>query len=399
MNQPGDFSNGFQLPRARGRTIAVTLLLLAVGSGVLALSHWEADPRRLLYAYLTALVFVISISIGSLAWLMLQHLTGAVWSIVLRRLMENLTRPLPWLAVAFIPIALNLSKLYLWAEPSRVSSDPALARKAAWLDPSFFNGRAAAYLAVWAILAGLLARMSDRQDRTADPRLIGRMRGTSSWGLVLLGLTSSFAAFDWLMSLEPHWASTMFGVYFWAGCLVSSLAALILLTLAVRGEGEAGGAVTIEHLHDLGKLLFAFVVFWAYVAFCQYFLIWYANLPEETFWYVTRRTGTWNTLSWSLCFGHFVVPFMLLLFRPVRRSPFWLGFLAAWILVFHYLDLYWQIMPVPYPDGAPPDWIDATVPATLVLASGAIVAIACHVRPLVPIGDVRLSRSLAFQSP
>jgi hypothetical protein len=379
--------------------IAVTLLVLAVGSGAVALSRWDADPRRFLHTYLTALVFVISISIGSLAWLMLQHLTGAVWSIALRRQMENLTRPLPWLALGFVPLALNLPKLYVWADPSRVSSDPGLARKAAWLDPSFFNGRAAAYLAAWAILAGLLARMSDRQDRTSAPRWIGRMRAMSSWGLVLLGFTSSFAAFDWMMSLDPLWASTMYGVYFWAGCLVSSLAGLILLALALRGSVGPGAPVTVEHLHDLGKLLFAFAVFWAYIAFCQYFLIWYANLPEETSWYVTRRRGTWNTLSWALCFGHFVVPFLLLMFRPVRRSPFWLGFLAAWILVFHYLDLYWQIMPVPYPGGAPPDWLDVAVPTTLVLASGAIVALACNARPVVPIGDRRLPESFAFRNP
>ena len=177
------------------------------------------------------------------------------------------------------------------------------------------------------------------------------MRAISSWGLVLLGLTSSYAGFDWLMSLDPHWASTMYGVYVWAGSLVSSLAALILLTLALRGSGWLGRTVTTEHLHDLGKLLFGFVVFWTYIAFCQYFLIWCANFPEETRWYITRRSGSWNTLSWALCFGHFTVPFFLLLFRSIRRDPFWLGFLAAWILVFHYLDLYWLIMPELYPEG------------------------------------------------
>ena len=221
-------------------------------------------------------------SIGALAWLMLQHLTRAVWSVVLRRLLENLTRPLPWLALGFIPVALHLPRIYSWADPARVASDPALARKSAWLDPTFFNIRAAVYLAIWALLATLLARISARQDQTADPRSNDRMRAISSWGLVLLGLTSSSAGFDWLMSLDPHWASTMFGVYVWAGSLVSSLAALILLTLALRGSGWLGRTVTIEHLHDLGKLLFGFVVFWTYIAFCQYFLIWCANFPEET---------------------------------------------------------------------------------------------------------------------
>ncbi len=399
MTHAPRLSENVSLPGTRGRIMVLVLLALAIGAGAISWSRWASDPRRWLFSYLTALVFVISISIGAVAWLMLQHLTRAVWSVVSRRLLENLTRPLPLLAVGFVPIAVNLPRIYSWADPARVAADPALARKAAWLDPSFFNVRAAVYLALWVVLAGLLARISARQDQTSDPRANDRMRGMSSWGLPLLALTSSFAGFDWLMSLEPHWASTMFGVYFWAGSLVGSLAALILLILALRGTGWLRRTITIEHLHDLGKLLFGFVVFWTYIAFCQYFLIWCANFPEETRWYITRRSGTWNTLSWALCFGHSVVPFYLLLFRSIRRDPFWLGLLAAWVLVFHYLDLYWIVMPTLYPEGAQPDWLDASVLATLVLAVGAVVANACRARPLIPVGDPHLSESLAFRNP
>jgi hypothetical protein len=170
------------------------------------------------------------------------------------------------------------------------------------------------------------------------------------------------------------------------------------LTLALRGSGLVGRAVTIEHLHDMSKLLFGFVVFWAYIAFSQYFLIWCANLPEETRWYITRRTGSWNTLSWALCFGHFVVPFILLLFRPIRRDAFWLGFLAAWVLVFHYLDIYWLVMPVLNPEGVQPDWLDVSLLAAVVLACCASIAHACASRPLIPIGDPNLSESIAFQN-
>jgi hypothetical protein len=151
-------------------------------------------------------------------------------------------------------------------------------------------------------------------------------------------------------------------------------------------------------LHDLGKLLFGFVIFWAYIAFSQYFLIWYANFPEETRWYVVRRTGDWNTLSWALVFGHFVVPFLLLLPRPTKRSPFWLGFVAAWVLVFHYADLYWLIMPALRPERPEPHWLDASLLLTLAFLCGAIVARACQARPLVPIGDPRLSESIAFRN-
>src|SRR5208283_6158180 len=237
MTQARRLTDNVSLPAMSGRILAMVLFALAIGAGAISWSRWLSDPRRWLYSYLVALVFVISIAIGSLAWLMLQHLSQAVWSVVVRRLMENLTRPLPLLAVGFVPVAVNLPRIYSWADPARVAADPALARKAAWLDPSFFNLRAAVYLALWAVLAGLLARISARQDQTFDLRANDRMRGMSTWGLPLLALTSSLAGFDWLMSLEPHWASTMFGVYFWAGSLVSSLAALILLALALRGTG------------------------------------------------------------------------------------------------------------------------------------------------------------------
>jgi hypothetical protein len=386
------------LSPAKGRALVAGLLTLAVVAGTAAALGWSAEPRRFASAYLIAFVFVASLCVGALAWLMIQHLVGAVWSVAVRRLLENLTRPLPLLALLFLPIALNLSRLYPWADPARVHADRELARKAVWLNPVGFDARAAIDLAFWAVLAGLLWQASTRQDRSGEPALAARMRATSAWGLVALGFTTSLAAFDWLMSLDAHWSSTIFGVYFWAGALVASLAALILLVLGLWALGVLRGVVTIEHLHDLGKLLFSFVVFWAYIAFSQYVLIWYANLPEEAQWYVTRRSGSWNTLSWSLLFGHFVVPFVLLLPRATKRDPFWLGFVAAWVLVFHYADLYWLIMPALRPEGVEPDWLDGAVVLTLAFTCGAIVARACQARPLVPTGDPRLAESIAFRS-
>jgi hypothetical protein len=386
------------LSPVKGRVLVAALGALAVVAGAAAAMRWSINPRRSAFAYLTAYTFVTSLGVGALAWLMIQHLVGAVWSVSVRRLLENLTRPLPWLALLFLPVALNLDRLYPWAEPARLRADPELARRAIWLNPVLFDVRAAIYLASWAVLAGLLTRASALQDRSADPVLVRRMRATSAWGLAVLGLTTSLAAFDWLMSLDAHWSSTIFGVYFWAGALVASLAALILLVLGLWAVGGLRGVVTIEHLHDLGKLLFSFVIFWAYIAFSQYVLIWYANLPEETEWYILRRSGSWNTLSWSLLFGHFVVPFLLLLPQATKRDPFWLGFVAAWVLVFHYADLYWLVMPALGPEGAKPSGLDAALLLAVALSYGAIVARTCQVRPLFPKGDPHLAESIAFRN-
>jgi hypothetical protein len=399
MSSARPLGESVSLPDRKGRALTGALLLLAILAGVVSGSRWPVDPRRFAFSYLTAAIFVISLAVGALAWLMLHHLTGAVWSVTLRRLMEDLTRPLLWIGLFFIPIAFSLSLLYPWADPTRVAHEAALAHRTSWLNPAFFIARSVFYFGCWAFLAATLARASMRHDRTSDPSLIERMRSTSALGLVVLALTTSFAAFDWLMSLESQWSSTMFGVYFWSGSLVGSLAALILLVLALRGAGYLRKTITIEHLHDLGKLLFSFVVFWAYIAFCQYFLIWYANIPEETTWYISRRSPHWNALSWSLFFGHFLVPFVLLLFRANRRSPFWLGFVALWVLAFHYVDMYWLVMPALNGRGVTFQWLDVAVLISLLSISGAIVARACASRPLVPIGDPRLKESLAFSNP
>jgi len=406
MNLDRTLADSVTLSPGQGRRLLLSLSTLALVAGIATVLGILVDgpslggPQRLAFSYLTALVFVTSVAVGSLAWLLLTHLTGAVWSVVLRRVLENLTLALPLIACLFIPVLLNLSRFYPWADSVTVSSDPELTRKAVWLNPTFFAIRTAVYLTCWVFVAWRLSRLSLRQDLSddGDRSLSRRMRATSSWGLVLIGVTSSFAAFDWLMSLDPHWISTMFGVYFWAGSLVSALAALVLAVLILQAMGALHETVTVEHLHDLGKLLFGFVIFWAYIAFSQYFLIWYSNFPEETRWYITRRTGIWNILSWALVFGHFVAPFCLLIFRATKRSPFWLGFTAVWVLFFHYLDLYWVIMPSMPGEVFRVHWLDATLALTLSCLCGAAVAWAGRSHPLVAVGDYRLAESQAFRS-
>lgn len=386
------------LPEGGGRAWVAGAAAVAVLAGLASAAGAVSDPKQFAFSYLTAFAFVLSLAVGGLFWVMLHHLTGAGWSVVVRRFLEHFARALPWMALLFLPLVWGTTRLYEWSDATRCASDPVWLAKRAWFRVSFFWARSAVYLAAWAVLGPWLARLSARQDRTGDPGLTFRMQAVSAPGMILLGLTTTFAAFDWLMSLDYRWYSTIFGVYFWVNSILGSLAALTLVVLGFRASGFLRRTVTTEHLHDLGKLLFAFTILWAYVAFSQYFLIWYANQPEETAWFLRRRSGGWNGLSWLLLFGHFVVPFALLLPRAAKRSPAWLGLVAAWVLAVDYLDFYWLVMPELHAEGARPHWLDLAALAAVGSAFAAVVARACARHPLVPVGDPRLVESLVFRN-
>ena len=278
----------FELAPRQANGARTVFSVLAVAAGLLCLAGALNEPERFFGSYLVAFLFALSVALGALFWVMLHHLTGAAWSVVLRRVLEHLTRTLPWLALLFVPLILGISFLYPWSDTAH-QADPILQAKRPYLNVPFLLTRAFLYFAVWTWLALRLSNWSARQDLDGDEAWTRRMRKLSAPGMVLLGVTTTFAAFDWIMSLDPHWYSTIFGVYFWAGSIVGSLAALTALVISLRAAGLLAGAVTTEHLHDLGKLLFSFVIFWAYIAFSQYMLMWYANLPEETFWYAARQ--------------------------------------------------------------------------------------------------------------
>ena len=385
------------IPTEAGRrflAIAVGLALAAiVASGI----GYAVDPGRLGVAYLTAFAFVASIVAGSLFWVMIHHLTDAGWSTVFRRLFENVARIAPLLLLLFIPIAVLLTKIYGWTDAQSLASDPMWKAKRPWLNESAFIARSLFYLLVWSGLAWRLSGWSRSQDESHDEKKSLRMRTMSAPGMILLALTSTFAAFDWLMSLDWRWYSTIYGVLFWSGCFVASLSTVILTILGLHRAGWLRQTIRAPHLHDLAKLLFGFVVFWAYIAFSQYFLIWYANMPEETEWYILRRNAAWNPVSWALMAGHFVIPFFFLLPRAVKRHPVALAGAAIWILAFHYLDLYWQVMPSQSPESSRPHWLDLTTLVALVALAVAAGAWTSLGRPLIPTGDPRLEESLAVQ--
>ncbi len=314
-----------------------------------------------------------------------------------RRLAENVMITLPVFVLLFIPVLLGSHTLFHhWLEPG--PEDHAILGKAAYLNWNFFLVRAAIYFAAWTGLALWFYRQSVQQDASGDPRFSARMRSFSAPSIAIFALTITFAAFDWIMSLEPHWFSTMFGVIYFAGSLVAVYAVLAVVTLAMNSTGLLNDVVTVEHRHDIGKLLFAFTVFWTYVSFSQYFLIWYADLPEENFWYDLRMTGSWQQISTLLCVGHFGFPFLFLMSRHVKRHKAGLLFGALWLLVMHFFDLHWQIMPNLHKDGFHFHLLDAT---TLVGVGGVFIAAfgwMLQRQALIPTRDPRLPESLTFEN-
>jgi len=316
------------------------------------------DPRRFGFAWLVAFAWLATIAVGALAFILIQHVTRAGWSTAARRQMEWTASALPLVALLFLPLAALAPLVYEWLSPEALH-DPLLLKKRAFLNGPAFIARSVVYFAAWSGLARLFSRTSRRQDESRTPALeTAQMQRWSPPAIIATGLTLSFAGFDWLMSLQPRWYSTIFGVYVIAGALVSSLALLACMTIVLERHGVLGAVSTVEHRHDIGKLLFGFTVFWAYIAFCQYFLIWYAGIPEETIFFRDRWVGSWRTVSLLLCCGHFLVPFVLLLSRHGKRSPLVLGAVAAWMLAMHYVDLYWLVLPTLDRQGARPSWID-----------------------------------------
>jgi hypothetical protein len=317
---------------------------------------------------------------------------------VVRRIGETVFATIPVMAALFLPVLLGLHDLYEWTHAEAVASDALLQWKTPYLNVPFFLIRAALYFGCWSFIALLYYRGSRGQDATGDPAVSARLRRLAGPGIIVLALTTSFASVDWIMSLTPHWYSTIFGVYFFAGSFVGFIALLSVVAVAMRQAGLLDTVISAEHLQDIGKLLFAFTAFWAYIAFSQFFLIWYANLPEETIWYRERMEGSWITVSLFLMAGHFGVPFFYLMGRAVKRRGWTLAIGGAWLLGMHFVDLYWQVMPTLHPEGFSPSLLDV---AALVTVGGCFVAAASWLmrrQALVPLRDPRLAESLAFEN-
>lgn len=387
----------------RGFWAAGLVGIVALAAGVV-LGLAEGDDLAYFYhSYLLSFCFCLSITVGAQFFVAFQHVSRAGWSVTVRRLCELFGATTPVLTLLFLPIlatvCLHRASLYEWADAQATSRDALLQHKAAYLDPAFFIVRSLGYFAVWWLLGRFFLQRSLRQDQSGDVALTLQAERLSPLALLLLSVTVTFAAIDWLMSLEPRWFSTIYGLYYFSGAMVAILAALILAAIGLQAAGRLGDLVTIEHYHDLGKYLFGFVIFWAYIAFSQYLLIWYADIPEETVWYIARQAGAWKWVSLALLFGHFVIPLFGLLSREVKRRKLLLGFWAVWLLAFHWLDLYWLVMPSLGPDRRP---TLSPIDACCLLGVGGIYLAGLFriagQQPLVPVKDPRLGESVAFEN-
>jgi hypothetical protein len=282
-----------------------------------AFGAWQS-PVQFYRSYLVAWLFWLGLALGSLAILMINHITGGAWGAAIRRLLESAARTMPLLALLFLPIALGVRELYEWARPDVVAHDPILQHKSLYLNVPFFLGRAALYFVAWSAVAFFLARWSLVQDSARDDRPAIWLEQLSRGGLLLLGMTGSFASVDWMMSLEPHWFSTIYGFLFMGGCVLGALAFAIAMASAIADRPPLSEVITPSTLQDLGKLLFAFVMLWAYFSLSQFLIIWSADLPEEIPWYLRRLSGGWRLIILGVIGAQFLLPFVLLLSRRLK---------------------------------------------------------------------------------
>lgn len=346
------------------------------------------------HSYLFAYMLFLSVALGSLAFVIIQHVVRAGWSVVVRRIAENAMMTLPLFALLFIPVVLGGHDLYHWQDAEHL--DAVLQAKAPYLNVDFWMIRAGIYFAIWSLIALFFWTRSVAQDRNrGDAKLTHSMWKISGISILLFGFSQSFAAFDWLMSEQPHWYSTMFGVYYFAGSILSAFAFMTIIAMGLQKGGLIKNAITTEHYHDLGKFLFGFSVFWAYIGFSQFFLIWYANIPEETEFFTHRLHHGWEYLTYALPVTNFFVPFFFLLSRHVKRNRGFLFLAACYIFFMHAVDIWWLVMP--NTGQHPGENILIDICAVLGVGGFFLAGFGfflARAKKVIPIGDPRLEESL-----
>jgi len=373
-------------------SLAQKVLFIGLLGLVLSVAGAFMDHAQFFQAYLTAFTFLTTLALGGLFFLLIHHITGAYWGVVMRRVAENLTCTLPLMGLFMIPLFFGMHDLFHWSHAEAVAADRILTWKAPYLNIPFFIIRSVLYFLIWTWLAHGLRKLSLAQDQ-GDTSSLGKMRRRAAGGTVLFAITISLFGYDWIMSLDPHWYSTIFGVYVFSGAFLGGLALLSLIAGVLRTRG-AGEVITAEHTHDFGKFLFAFTVWWAYIGGAQYFLIWYGNVPEETTWFLHRWGPGWKELSLFLIIFHFIVPFIVLSFRAAKQVPWLILTMAGMLLFMHYVDHFWMINPTFNDNRFLISWQDFT---TLIGMGGVFIWFLLKKMasdPIIPLQDPKLQKSI-----
>jgi hypothetical protein len=390
--------------------VGQSLFVKAAGVGVVALgisaflgSSENDNWSRFSHSYLVAFVWVMTIGAGALWWITIQNIVNSHWSTVIRRVGELIATNAPVLALLSLPVVLPLIMgkpiMYKWADPTLMTG--ALHNKIGYLSTKFFAIRFVIYFGFWTLLSFFFLNRSlgqDTESKETAAKTVVTMRRVAGPAMIVFALTITFCAIDLIMTLEPQWFSTMFGVYYFASCVLAVNSSLALTLMWLQSKGRLTSSVSVHHFHDLGKMVFAFTIFWAYIGFSQFMLQWYANIPEETLWWKERFAGGWGNYSWFLLFGHFVIPFFGLLSRWVKRSRPALAFWCIWQLVMIYLDMYWLVMPTISPGEVPFALIDITCWIGVLSLFIAGVAYRAKNLDLLAKNDPRLPDSLAFEN-
>lgn len=377
--------------RFLGLVAVAVLSFVALGIGA------ANDIRQFAFSYLFAYAFFLTICMGGLFWVLVHHATDAEWSVVVRRQMENMGSLLLALALLFIPLVFVAPELWTWMTKAP-GQDILLDEKWPYLTKEFFWIRAGFYFVFFVVCSTLLRAFSIAQDKTGAARFTIYNRRVTFASCLLFAVCLTFAAIDWLMGLDYHWFSTMWGVYIFAGAAQSSMCVLVLIVTALRSAGYFKDVLTMEHYQIMGKLILSFVIFWAYIAFSQYMLIWYSNIPEETTFFIRRNTGTWWNLQILLVAGAFFVPFLLLLPRLGKRTPTFLCAMSIWLLLMHAVDMYQVVLPALHKDGIQPSLLDLFSLLAIGCTLAAVYLKRLGDASLFPTKDPRLAQSIALQN-
>jgi hypothetical protein len=368
-----------------GWVVGGIALLLAIFGAV-------TSPDKFYQSYLFSFMLVLGLTVGSLGLLMLQHLTGGHWGIMIRRPLEAASRNIWLVLLMFIPIVMGMKTLYAeWMDPEHLKANPLTS----WQTHSGFLFRAFVYFAIWFFLMWIFNRWSREQDVNREDRALRRrFKLFSGPGVILYVLAVTFAAIDWVMSLSPHWASTIYGFIFVAAQAIAAMAFMIVVMVALSGSEPYTKIIQTRHLHDLGKLLFAFNMLWAYFEFSQLLIIWSGNQPEEITFYRSRLYGGWGVVAVIVLIFSFALPFLVLLSRDVKRNPGLISKVAIWMILMRLVDLFWMTRPE-FTKEALPTWLDLVVPVALIGLWVGFFAMNLKQQPLLPLGDPKLAEAIA----